>query len=115
MHALCECDYTKQFLSDAFKLIYPQERFLWQMDNETFLFGVDDSAQNVIILLLKKYILNATTYRLKFTTAYIIQHFLKRTIPDKKTMRLEQFTKKWETFQNLVEQAQNYWEINNEV
>ena len=62
------------------------------MDNENFLFGVEDSAQNVIILLLKKYILNTRTYRLKFTMDYIIQQICRRIVLDKKTMCLEQFT-----------------------
>ena len=44
MRALCECDHTKQFLSNAFELIDPQERFSGQSDGKSFLFGVDDSA-----------------------------------------------------------------------
>ena len=85
------------------------------MEVENVLFGVDDSALNVITLLLKKYILNARTYKLKLTMAYISQQIFRRIVLDKKTMRLEHFTKKWQNFQNLVEQAQNYWEIHNEA
>ena len=115
IHAFCECEHTKQFLSNAFQWIDPQERFSRQMEVENVLFGVDDSALNVIILLLKKYILNARTYKLKLTMAYISQQIFRRIVLDKKTMRLEHFTKKWQNFQNLVEQAQNYWEIHNEA
>ena len=47
--------------------------------------------------------------------AYISQQIFRRIVLDKKIMRLEQFNKKWQGFQSLVDQAQNYWEINNEV
>ena len=63
---------------------------------------------------MKKYILNARTYKLKYTMTYISQQIFTRILLDKKIMRLEQFTKKWQSFHNLVDQAQNYFETNNE-
>ena len=47
--------------------------------------------------------------------AYIIQQIFRRIVLDKERMLLERLTDKRQSFQNLVEQAQNYWEVNNEV
>ena len=53
IHALCKCNHTKQFLNELFKLIDPYNRFSSGMEIEDFLFGVENAAQNVIMLLLK--------------------------------------------------------------
>ena len=54
--------------------------------------------------------------RINWNTQLLIflNKIFSRILLDKKIMKLEQFTKKWQSFHNLVDQAQNYFEINNE-
>ena len=115
IHALCKCDHTKQFLTEVFKKIDPFSTCFGEMEIQSFLFGVEDPAQNVIILVLKKYILNVRTYKLHFSINNIMRQIFRRIILDSKMMNLDRFIKKWQCFQDLIEQAQNYWEIENDM
>ena len=115
LHVFCECEHTKRILTETFDLIDPSNRFSSRMDIEDFLFGVGHSALNVMILLLKKYILNIRTYKRTFSVTYIAQQIYRRIILDKKTLRAEKFTEKWYDFYFLVQQAFRYWEENIDI
>ena len=53
-HALSKCAKTRLFLTDVFELIYPYKRSVQCIDIEQFIFGVQDSALNLMFLLIKK-------------------------------------------------------------
>ena len=115
IHALCKCEHTKQFLKEIFRKIDPFNTCLGIMQMESFLFGVEDPAQNVIILLIKKYILNVRTFKLKFSINNIMNQIFTRIVLESKTMIWESFFNKWQGFQNLIEQAQKYWDSQNDM
>ena len=115
IHALCECEHTKSVLTEIFKVIDQLNRFLSMMEIEDFLFGVEHSALNVMILLIKKYILEIRTYNLTFSVSYIMHQIYIRIILDKKTMMCDKFTEKWCDFYHLVQQAFIYWESKSNV
>ena len=113
LHALYKCEHTKLFLTEIFRKIDPLSTWVGIMQVEIFLFGVEDPAQNLIILLIKKYILNVRTYNLKFSINNIMNQIYTRIILESKTMSRERFSNKWQGCQNLLEQAQNYWDTQN--
>ena len=115
IHALCKCDHTKQFLTEIFRQVDPFSTCLGRLPAESFLFGVEDPAQNVIILLIKKYILNVRTYKLKFILNNVMHQIFTRIVLESKTMRQEKFTNKWQGFPNLVQQAKYYWNAQNDM
>ena len=115
IHALFRCDHTKQFLTEIFRRIDPFSTCFGKLEIESFLFGVEDPAQNVIILVLKKYILNVRTYKLQFSINNVMRQIFRRIVLDLKTMSWERFIIKWQSFQNLIEQAQNYWEVESDM
>ena len=110
IHALCKCEYTNHFLGNIFRKIDPSNRFSGRMGIEDFLFGLEDSAQNVILLLIKRYILNVRTHKLRFSIVHMIQQIYKRIMLDRKMMSSVKFIEKWQYFQELVGQAYDYWE-----
>ena len=113
LHALYKCEHTKLCLRDIFRKLDPLSTGVGNMQVENFLFGVEDPAQNPIILLIKKYILNVRTYNLIFSINNIMNQIYKKIILESKTMSWERFSNKWQGFQNLIEQAQNYWDTQN--
>ena len=94
IHALCKCEYTQHFLDNIFRKIDHANRFSGRMEIEDFLFGLEDSAQNVILLLIKRYILNVRTHKLRFLIIHIFQQIYKRIMLDRKMMSSVKFMEK---------------------
>ena len=57
--------------------------------------GVENPSQNLILLLIKKYILNVRTYKLRYSIDNIIYQILRRIVLESKTMSFEMFNNKW--------------------
>ena len=73
---------------------------------ETFIFGVEDTALNMISSLMKKRILTGRTFdNGKISPYLLLSEVCKRIKLDYQNMPQGRFNERWRRFQNLVERS----------
>ena len=108
IHALCRCSVTKTFLTDVFDLIDPCKVFAHKIETEDFVFGVHDSALNLMFMLAKKAIIRTRTYKQFNSPQSLYRNILRRVISDKATLSEIQFHLKWQHYYHLIYQSEQY-------
>ena len=115
-HSLFECEFSKIIINEVFQLLSFQKERLSQIQCEEFIFGVEDSALNLVFLIIKKRLIEARTYKRKVSINSIENEILKRIYVDRMKMNICKFRRKWDNFPELVNQSCNYfakWFISN--
>ena len=90
-------------------LVFKKRDYL-QIQCEDFIFGVEDSALNLVFLIIKKRLIEAKTYKRKVSINSIENEILKRIYVDRMKMNICKFRRKWDNFPELVNQSCNYFE-----
>ena len=108
VHALGKCALTRKFLNDVFELIDPQKLFVQNIDIENFIFGVHDSALNLMLLLMKKAIISSRTYKQYNSPSVLYRKILRRIVSDKAALTSIKFQQKWQGYSQLTCQSELY-------
>ena len=104
IHSFVECPATRQGIKDVFEIIDPyNKKSIEEITTLDFIFGVQNSALNLIILILKKYIIHIRSFKQAFIPNVVVKQILQRVRIDEKTLRIETFLSKWQDF-NIVMQ-----------
>ena len=89
---------------ETFQLIDRANTVYSLLTAETFIFGVEDAALNMIFLLMKKRILTGRTFDNGQISPYLLLgEVCKRIKLDYQNMSQGKFNERWRRFQNLVE------------
>ena len=96
------------FLTEVFDLIDPERRFTQGIAVENFVFGVHDSALNLMFLLIKKAIIRSRTYKQSNSASSLYRNILRRIISDKAVLSDKNFQQKWQNFTHLIHQSELY-------
>ena len=109
IHSLCVCTYTQTFLEDAFQYLDRNNAFQQTLHFENFIFGVKDNAWNMILLVLKWYIVTSRlkTYRLNIEAFRL--HLMNRIVAEKHITQNYKFQEKWQGFEWLIEEREAYF------
>ena len=106
VHALYGCELTWKYIMETFQLIDRTNTADSLLTAEAFIFGVEDPALNLILLLMKKCILNGRTFHNGYISPYLfLSEICKRIKVDHQNMLQERFNERWSRFQNLVERS----------
>ena len=106
VHALYECELTRKYIRDTFQLIDRTHSIDGLLTAEAFIFGVEDSALNIIILLMKKCTLTGRTFHNgQISLNLFLSEICKRIKVDCQNMSQRRFNEKWSSFQNMVERS----------
>ena len=105
VHALSKCALTRLFLTDVFELIDPYKRSVQCIDIEKFIFGVHDSALNLMFLRIKKAIIRSRTYKQYNSPSVLYRNVLRRISFDKAAIKFQQ---KWQEYCHLIYQSELY-------
>ena len=108
IHVLSKCAVTKLFLSDVFDMIDPNQRFVHSIDIESFIFGVHDSALNLMFLLIKKAIIGSRSYKQYNSPAVLYRNVLRRILSDRSTLTDIKFQQKWQEYSHLIYESELY-------
>lgn len=103
LHALYECPSTKKVLKDTFRLIDENKTFT--PEKIEFVFGVEDTALNLIFILIKRAIIQCRTHTKICYPQSILKTILHRIIIDHDTLNKIQFQSKWHNYDFLVKKA----------
>ena len=109
-HSLFEREFSKIIINEVFQqLSFKKERIL-QIQCEEFIFGVEDSALNLVFVIKKKRLIEARTYKGKMSINSIENEILKRIYVDRMKMNTCKFRRKWDNFPELVNMSSDYFE-----
>ena len=108
VHALSKCTSTRMFLNNVFELIDPHKRSVQSIDIDNFIFGVQDSAMNLMLLLIKKAIIRSRTYKQYNSPSVLFRNVLRRIIADKAALTDTKFQQKWQEYNHLIIQSELY-------
>ena len=101
---------AKLIINEVFQLLSFQKERILQIQCEEFIFGVEDSALNLVFLIIKKRLIEARTYKRKMSINSIENEILKRIYVDRMKMDICKFRRKWDNFPELVNKSSNYFE-----
>ncbi len=82
------------------------------MNIESFIFGVQGSALNLMFLIIKRAILQSRTYKSICFTRVVLKDIYKRIICDISNLNVIQFDEKWGEYKHLIDQAVTYKKSN---
>ena len=104
IYSFVECPATRQGIKDVFEIIVPyNEKSIEEITTLDFIFGVQNSALNLIILILKKYIIYIRSFKQAFIPNVVVKQILQRVRIDGKTLRTEAFLSKLQDFNILMQ------------
>ena len=92
VHALSKCTVTNTFLTDVFELVDPHKRLVQCIE---FIFGVQDSALNLMFLIIKRVIIRSRTYKQYNLPTVLHRNILRRIICDKAALTDIKCQQKW--------------------
>ena len=107
-HTLYDCNETKDFLRIVLTYIDNTQNILQRLEFKFIIFGVENYAINMILLLMKWYVVTQRVQekRLNFNSFKV--HLYTRIIAEKQSMPPYKFAEKWRTYEWLVRESDIY-------
>ena len=108
-HALVDCPKTKEWLLCIFTTL--NSNSLRNLTKEEILFGVDDRADNLLCIVIKKYICDIRGNDGNFCIQVLMRNVYMRIIAEKNSLNEKQFNSKWMKYKELVTRSCEFYDI----
>ena len=105
IHALVDCSWTYNKIDAILADIDPNRIFFGGINWKSWLFGVNDPAINVLLLIIKRYLCQIRSGLNCFSLLALRKEIYYRILSEKKTMSEQNFDIKWSNLQNLVQDS----------
>ena len=108
MHSLVDCNWTYNKLEIALDELDPDRKWCKNLNWKTWLFGVAENALNLILLIIKRYLLTIRIRQKHFFIKELKIQIYWHILSEHKFMNRFIFDRKWKGYESLVQQSLQY-------
>ena len=108
VHALVDCRWTCDKIELFLANIDPNREIFGRLDWKKWLFGVNDLAVNLLILVMKMYICQVRSSTKIFSVETLRKQIYYRILTDKKVLTETRFKLKWSKYDGLIKDSEQY-------